>query len=80
MFFKLFIYVPAGSSLLLGPSPVAAGRGSSLAVAPGLRLAVAALVTEHSLGSQASAVAARGFRSCSSEVLEPRVSSCGPRA
>ena len=47
---KLFIYGCTGSSLLLlGFSLVAASGGYSLAAVPGLLIAVASLVSEHSL-------------------------------
>ena len=48
--FCLFIYGCTGSSLLLlGFSLVAASGGYSLAAVPGLLIAVASLVSEHSL-------------------------------
>ena len=48
-YFSLFIFGCAGSSLLRGPSPVAARGGPPLAVARGPLIAVASPVVEHRL-------------------------------
>ena len=56
-------------------SPVAPSGGYSLVVLLVLLIVVAPLV-EHRLGLEASVAAAHGLRSCSSQALEFRLSSC----
>ena len=62
----------------MGVSLVAISRGYSLAAVCGLLIAEAPLAVEHGLqGARASMTVARGLHSCSSQVLEPGLNSCG---
>ena len=82
-FFKkyLFILVVLGLRCYADFSPVAVGRGYSLATVDGLLIAVASLVAELRLqGSRASVVAVHGLSSCSSQSLTHRFSRCGAHA
>jgi len=55
-----------------------AGRGSCLAVIGRFLIVVGSLAAEHRLsGAQASVISAHGLTSCSSQVLEHRLASCG---
>ena len=64
-----------------GFSVVVESEGYSLVVVQRLSIAVASLVAQPWLqGAQASVVVALGLRSCGSQALEHRFTSCGARA
>ena len=68
----------AGCWLLRGFSLVVASKGYSLVAGCGLLIGAVSLVAGSR--TRASVVAARGLRSCGSQTLEHRPSSCGSRA
>ena len=73
-----FFFGCAGSSLLCsGFSLVSREQGFSLVAAHGFSLQWHLLLQAQAGGSQASGVAAHGLSSCSSQVPEHRLSSCG---
>ena len=60
-----------------GLSLVVLREGCSLVVVRGLLVVVASLVEDGPYGTQASVVTVHGLRSCGSQTLEHRLSSCG---
>ena len=78
LFIYLCILAVLGLRCCVGFSRVAASKGYSLVATHGLLIVVASLVWgAQALDKQASVVAAHGLRSCSSQALEHRFSSCG---
>ena len=81
LFLKCFKFLAVlGLCCCASFSLVAANRGCSLVVVPGLALAVASLLEHRLQSTRASVIAARSLRSCGSRALEHRLNSCDPWA
>ena len=79
-FFKKIIYFScSGSSLLHGLSPAVASEGYFIVAVHWLLIGVASLCRAQAIGCWGFSSFSHGLSSCSSQALEHRFNSCGPR-